>query len=161
MKLVSFLSLCCRFGAVEHVDGTNDGGLVRLDWVCLVLLRGCGAGELIDLIDIEVYSVRDVVRMGSKLSWSIRWETFLWRSVENLPRQLTRAPSAMRRSQRCDPRKPAPPVTRQVRSSAASSLGDVSPADTSAPTYRPDILNGMTAVRSSSAQSKVAAHCLA
>src|SRR6516165_1782914 len=41
-----------------------------------------------------------------------RWSTLSVVPVERLSRQTTSAPRSSRNSDRCDPRKPAPPVTR-------------------------------------------------
>src|SRR5579859_166624 len=43
--------------------------------------------------------------------WWIRWPTLETTTVTRLSSARTSHPSASKRSQRCDPRKPAPPVT--------------------------------------------------
>jgi hypothetical protein len=45
----------------EHVDGTHHGGLDRLDGVVLIMRRGGGAGEIVDLIHLDTEGVRDVM----------------------------------------------------------------------------------------------------
>src|SRR5262249_48739509 len=40
------------------------------------------------------------------------WSTLVRRPVKKLSRQMTSLPSVARRSHKCEPRKPAPPVTR-------------------------------------------------
>src|SRR6185369_11350083 len=59
-------------------------------------------------------------RIGSVMSWrtsskrwlSIRWMMLSLLPVKKLSRQITSCPSSRRRSHRCEPTKPAPPVTR-------------------------------------------------
>src|SRR5690349_10719077 len=59
--------------------------------------------------------------MGSITSWFMNsnpasriWAMFSSEPVSRLSTQMTRCPSARRRSQRCEPRNPAPPVTTDV-----------------------------------------------
>src|ERR1051325_5150149 len=51
-------------------------------------------------------------RINSKLGLLSRWETLCFWEVKKLSRQMISWPWATRRSQRWEPRKPAPPVTR-------------------------------------------------
>src|SRR5688572_30329785 len=51
-------------------------------------------------------------RINSKLDLGRRWATLCFWLVKKLSRQMTSWPWATRRSQRWEPRKPAPPVTR-------------------------------------------------
>src|SRR5215469_2134299 len=51
-------------------------------------------------------------RISSKRGLSTRCATLRLLPVKKLSTQSTSSPSASRRSQRCEPRKPAPPVTR-------------------------------------------------
>jgi len=48
-------------GEAEAVDGSHDRGFDRLDGIVLVMRRGGGAGEVVDLIDLELEGVDDVV----------------------------------------------------------------------------------------------------
>src|SRR5438552_6709016 len=50
--------------------------------------------------------------MSSKLLFGRRWATLCFWLVKKLSRQMMSWPWATRRSQRWEPRKPAPPVTR-------------------------------------------------
>src|SRR4051794_12164962 len=52
--------------------------------------------------------------MSSKCGLPRRWRMFSFEPVKKLSTQRTSCPSATRRSQRCEPMNPAPPVTRTV-----------------------------------------------
>src|SRR3982751_5750779 len=52
------------------------------------------------------------------------WAMFSSDPVSRLSRQITRCPSPSSRSQRWDPRKPAPPVTTQVLTGRSYRAGD-------------------------------------
>ena len=58
------------FGHAEHVDGAEDIGLDGADRVVLVVDGRCGAGEIVDAIDlivIEVDRIDDVVLDESEM----------------------------------------------------------------------------------------------
>jgi hypothetical protein len=48
-------------GEAEGVHGPEEGGLGGFDGVELVVRRGGGAGEVVDLVDLELEGVADVV----------------------------------------------------------------------------------------------------
>ena len=50
--------------------------------------------------------------MSSKFDRSSKWATFVFWLVKKLSRQITSCDCSTSRSQRCEPRKPAPPVTK-------------------------------------------------
>src|SRR5262249_45011077 len=50
--------------------------------------------------------------MSSKLDRSSRWETLVFWLVKKLSRQITSCDCSTRRSQMCEPRNPAAPVTK-------------------------------------------------
>ena len=99
-------------GQPEHVDRAVHAGLGRLHRVVLVVDRRGRAGEVVDLVDLDVERKGDVVaqqleraggRAGARCCGA--------RPVKKLSTQSTSCPPASRRSHRWEPRKPAPPVT--------------------------------------------------
>ena len=48
-------------GETEHIDRSHHRGLHRLDGIELVVNGGGGAGEVINLIDFELYGVDHIV----------------------------------------------------------------------------------------------------
>src|SRR4051794_13753295 len=52
--------------------------------------------------------------MKRNVSPSRRWPMFCSDPVSKLSTQITRCPRSINASHRCDPRKPAPPVTKEV-----------------------------------------------
>ena len=48
-------------GEAKAVDGSHHGRLGRLDGIELVVWRGCGAGEIVDLVDLKFERVDNIV----------------------------------------------------------------------------------------------------
>ena len=54
-------------GQPQHVNGSNDAGLNRLDRVVLIMNRRRGTGQVIDLIDFEQDGFNHIVTQKLKL----------------------------------------------------------------------------------------------
>ena len=74
--------------------------------------RRGGTGEIVDLVHLDEERLGDVVPNKLETVVSSRCTMFSRRPVKKLSRQTTLWPSARSRSQRWEPIKPAPPVTR-------------------------------------------------
>ena len=48
-------------GEAEHVDGAHDAGLGRVHGVVLIVDRRGGAGEVVDLVDLDKERQRHIV----------------------------------------------------------------------------------------------------
>ena len=99
----------------QAVVGTAAADHRRPDGVGLVVRRRGGTGEIVDLVERSEIRAPNGVTMScsmiSKRPLDSRALTFSRRPVWKLSMQVTRLPSPTRRSQRWEPRNPAPPVT--------------------------------------------------
>jgi hypothetical protein len=48
-------------GQTKTVDGSDDGGLHRLDRIILVVRRGCRASEIINTVDLELEGIDHIM----------------------------------------------------------------------------------------------------
>ena len=99
-------------GEAEHVDRADDAGLGRLHRIELIMDRRGRAGEIVDLVDLDIERKRDVVAQQLEMRIVEQIAMLCARPVKKLSTQRTSWPCLKSRRQRCEPRKPAPPVTR-------------------------------------------------
>ena len=100
-----------RLARPRHVDRAMHVDLGGLDRIVLVVNRRRRAGEVEDLVHLDVERKRDVVADDLEVRVAEQMRRFRLRRCRSCPRKALRAPASSR-SQRCEPMKPAPPVTR-------------------------------------------------
>ena len=96
----------------EHVDGAVHAGLGRLHGIVLVVNGGGGAREIVDLIDLDIEREGHVVTHQLETRIAERCSDVVAAAGEEIVDAEHLVAAATSRSQRCEPRKPAPPVTR-------------------------------------------------
>ena len=99
-------------GHAQHVDRPHHRGLHGLDGVVLVVARRGRAGQIVDLVHFQPDRQGDVVADQLEVGPVQEVATLDFWLVKKLSRQITSWPCSTSRSQRCEPRNPAPPVTR-------------------------------------------------
>ena len=73
--------------------------------------RRSGTREIVNLVDFQQNRLGHVVPDNSKALVVEQMKDIFLLPVKKLSRRMTSLPSARSRSQRCEPIKPAPPVT--------------------------------------------------
>ena len=96
----------------EHVDCAAYSCFCDLHRNKLIMNAGCRASQIADLINLHIQRKSDAIPHQFKMRLSSNCMMFLSFPVKKLSTQRTSWPSFNRHSQRCEPRKPAPPVTR-------------------------------------------------
>ena len=98
-------------GQSEHIDRTVGAGLGGLDGITLVMDRRGRASQIIDLVHFHKQRKSHIVthQFGTRMGEEMAYVALA--PGEKLSTHRTSLPSLISRSQRCDPRNPAPPVT--------------------------------------------------
>ena len=99
-------------GEAQHVDCAVHARLRRLHRVVLVVHRRCRAGKIVDFVDFDIERKRHVVPHQLEALFADEVRDVALRTGEEVVDADHVAPSAIKRSHRCEPRNPAPPVTR-------------------------------------------------
>src|ERR1700730_5263814 len=99
-------------GEPQHVDGAVHARLSRLHGIKLVVDRGGWTSEVVDFIDLNIERKRNIMAPHFEPGVATRCAMFDLLPVKKLSTQRTSCPIAMRRSHGCEPKNPAPPVTR-------------------------------------------------
>jgi hypothetical protein len=99
-------------GQAEHVDGAVHAGLGGLHRVVLVVDGAGRAGQVVDLVHLDIQRKGDVVahQLEARVVEQVGDVGLV--PVKKLSTQSTSWPCSSKRSHRWLPRKPAPPVTR-------------------------------------------------
>ena len=99
-------------GQPQHVDRAVDRGLGRLDRIVLIMDRRRGAGEIVDFVDLDIERQGHVVAHELELRMAGEMRDIVLGAGEQIVDAQHVVPAAEQGSHRCEPRKPAPPVTR-------------------------------------------------